>query len=167
MRGARAAARTVSVPLTAAIAWLPSVGRIIRLQRDGAMRRLPVMCLLVTLTLGLAPGSAHAGTSCHTIQATGVGSGAPPQPGDPANLVRTQARLSDAGLLQGTTQAAFTIVAPTPVGFAFVGDLVVSTNRATLTLALTGTLDVSTGDFTATGPVVAATGKVSPGRQAS
>ena len=124
------------------------------------MRRLPVICLLVTLTLGLASAPAHAATSCHTIQATGVGSGAPPQPGDPANLVRTQARLSDAGLLQGTTQAAFTIVAPTPAGFAFAGDLVVSTNRATLTVALSGTLDVSTGDFTATGPVVAATGKL-------
>src|SRR5207342_2648444 len=98
---------------------------------------------------------AHAATSCHTIAATGVGSGAPPQPGDPANLVRTRAGLSDAGLLQGTTQAAFTIVAPTPVGFAFAGDLVVTTNRATLTVALTGTLDVSTGGFTATGLVVA------------
>jgi hypothetical protein len=124
------------------------------------MRRLPVICLLVTLTLGLVSGSAHAATSCHTIQATGVGSGAPPQPGDPANLVRTRARLSGAGLLQGTTQAAFTIVAPTPVGFAFAGDLVVTTNRATLTVALTGTLDVSTGDFSATGPVVSATGKL-------
>jgi hypothetical protein len=125
------------------------------------MRRLPVICLLVTLPLGLVSASAHAATSCHTIQATGVGSGAPPQPGDPANLVRTRARLSDAGLLQGTTQAAFTIVAPTPVGFAFAGNLVVSTNRATLTVALTGTLDVTTGDFTATGPVAAATGKLS------
>jgi hypothetical protein len=125
------------------------------------MRRIALVIFLLPLALLVAPGPALASVSCHGMSATGTGTGAPARPGDPPNLVRTQARLSDAGLLQGTTAAAFSITGPTSTGFTFVGPLTVSTNRATVTVALTGTLDVATGDFTASGPIVASTGKLS------
>jgi hypothetical protein len=66
--------------------------------------------------------------------------------------VRTEATI-DSGLLRGTTEAAFTITGPTPNGFAFAGELTFTTRRGTLTLDLAGTLDVSNGEFTSTGPV--------------
>ena len=58
------------------------------------------------------------GIAVLTIDATGTGSGAPAEPGDPPNLVRTQAQLADAGLLQGTTAAAFTITGATDTGIS-------------------------------------------------
>jgi hypothetical protein len=99
------------------------------------------------------------GQSC--LSGTGTGSSAPAEPGDPPNLVRTQAQLTDAGLLQGTTAAAFTSTGVTDTGFTYAGPLTVTTNRGTVTLDLTGRLDVTTGQFSASGPIVAATGKLS------
>jgi hypothetical protein len=125
------------------------------------MRRIALVIFLLPLGLLVAPSPALASASCHRITATGTGSGAPAQPGDPPNLVRTQAQLSDAGLLQGTTAAAFTITGLTSTGFTFAGPLTVSANRGTVTLDLTGTLDVTTGQFSGSGPIVASTGKLS------
>ena len=125
------------------------------------MRRLALVVFLLPLALLVAPNPALATVSCHTVTATGTGSAAPAEPGDPPNLVRTQAQLTDAGLLQGTTAAAFTITGGTATGFTFAGPLTVTTNRGTVTLDLTGTLDVTTGQFSASGPIVAATGKLS------
>jgi hypothetical protein len=126
------------------------------------MRRIALVIFMVLLGVLVRPGpAAVASVSCHGITATGTGSGAAAQPGDPPNLVRTRARLSDGGLLQGTTAASFTITGPTSTGVAFAGPLTVTANRATVTVALTGTLDVSTGEFSATGPIVASTGKLS------
>jgi len=125
------------------------------------MRRIALVIFLLPLALLVVPSPAMAGVSCHTVTATGTGSGAPAQPGDPPNLVRTQARLADAGLLLGTTAAAFTITGLTSTGFTFAGPITVSANRGNVTLDLTGTLDVTTGQFSGTGPVVASTGKLS------
>jgi len=98
--------------------------------------------------------------SCHKINAKGAGQGAPPEAGDPPGLVRTVAQIRGGGHLQGTTEAAFQITDPTPTGFTFVGDLTFTTNRATLTVALDGTLNVVTGEFAASGTVTGSTGKL-------
>jgi hypothetical protein len=124
------------------------------------MRRTALVAFLLPLALLAVPGPAVAAKSCRAISATGTGSGAPAEPGDPPNLVRTQAQLADAGLLQGTTAAAFTITGATDTGVSFAGPLTVTTNRATVVLDLTGTLDLTTGQFVGSGPIVAATGKL-------
>jgi hypothetical protein len=125
------------------------------------MRRIALVVFLLALALLVVPSPALATVSCHTITATGTGSGAPAEPGDPPNLVRTQAQLTDAGLVQGTTAAAFTITGVTETGFTFAGPLTVTTNRGLVRVDLTGTLDVTTGQFSASGPIAAATGKLS------
>ena len=124
------------------------------------MRRMAVLALLLPLlTLGQA-GPATAVVSCHLINATGAGQGAPPQAGDPPGLIRTVAQIRGGGLLQGTTEAAFQVTGSTPTGIAFAGDITFTTNRGTLTVDLDGTLDLTTGDFAASGDVSGATGKL-------
>jgi hypothetical protein len=105
-------------------------------------------------------GPAAAGVSCHQINAKGAGQGAALQAGDPPGLIRTVAQIRGGGLLQGTTEAAFEVTGSTPTGIAFAGDLTFTTNRATLTVNLDGTLDLTTGDFGASGDVSEATGKL-------
>lgn len=62
--------------------------------------------------------------------------------------------------MQGTTEAAFQVTGSTPTGIAFAGDITFTTNRATLTVNLDGTLDLATGEFGASGDVAEATGKL-------
>jgi hypothetical protein len=96
--------------------------------------------------------------TCHRIKTTGVGQGAEPRPGDPPDLVRTEAKIRS-GLLRGSTEAAFTITGATPTGISFAGELTFFTQRGTLTLDLEGALDLSTGEFTSSGPVRSGTGR--------
>jgi len=105
-------------------------------------------------------GPATATVSCHQINARGEGRGAPPQAGDPPGLIRTVAQIRGGGLLQGTTEAVFQVTGSTPTGIAFAGDIDFTTNRATLTVDLDGTLDLTTGEFAASGDVTEATGKL-------
>lgn len=125
------------------------------------MRRFAVTLLALALAHVFLAVPATAASSCHTIDAKGAGQGAPPQPGDPPNLQRTVAQIRGGGLLQGTTEAAFSITDPTPPVFTFTGDLRFTTNRAMLTVRLDGTLDVTRGEFAASGDVTGATGKLS------
>jgi hypothetical protein len=62
------------------------------------------------------------------------------------------------GILKGTTAASFAITGGTPPVLTFDGTITFTTKRGTLTLGLVGTLDVSTGRFSATGLVTAGTG---------
>jgi hypothetical protein len=62
--------------------------------------------------------------------------------------------------LNGTTAGAFAIVGGAPPVFAIQGSVVFTTNQATLTVGVSGTFDVSTGAFGASGPVTDATGKL-------
>ena len=124
------------------------------------MRRIAALCVLASLVTVLAAAPARAGESCHKINAKGAGQAAPAETDDPPNLVRTAAHIRGGGLLQGTTKAAFTVTGLTQTGFGFDGALTFTTNRATLTVQLLGTLDTGTGEFTATGDVVGATGKL-------
>ncbi|MBD8868859.1 hypothetical protein [Nocardioides donggukensis] len=119
-----------------------------------------MLALLLPLLMLVQAGPATAGVSCHQINATGVGRGAPPQANDPPGLIRTVAQIRGGGLLQGTTEAAFQVTGVTPTGIAFAGDITFSPNRATLTVDLEGTLDLATGEFTASGDVSGATGKL-------
>ena len=116
------------------------------------MRRVQVVALLPLLIL-IPAAPATAAVSCHQITSKGVGQAAPPQAGDPPGLIRTLAQIRGGGLLQGTTEAAFQVTSPTPTGIAFAGDITFTTNRATLTVELDGTLDLATGDFQASGDV--------------
>ncbi len=124
------------------------------------MRRVVVLSLLVPLLVLVQAGPATAGLSCHQINANGAGRGAPPQAGDPPGLIRTVAQIRGGGLLQGTTEAAFQVTGATPTGIAFAGDITFTTNRATLMVDLDGTLDLATGEFSASGDVREATGKL-------
>ena len=62
--------------------------------------------------------------------------------------------------MQGTTEAAFQVTGLTPTGIAFSGVITFTTNRGTLSVDLDGTLDLTTGDFRASGDVSGATGKL-------
>lgn len=124
------------------------------------MRRIAVLAVLLPWLVSVPAGPATAAVSCHRINATGAGQGAAPQPGDPPGVIRTVARIRGGGLLQGTTEAAFQVTGPTPTGIAFAGDITFTTNRGTLSVDLDGTLDLTTGDFRASGDVSGATGKL-------
>ena len=124
------------------------------------MRRVAVLALLLPLLVLIQAGPASAGVSCHQIDAKGAGQGVPPQAGDPPGLIRTVAQIRGGGLLQGTTEAGFQVTGFTPTGIAFAGDITFTTNRATLTVDLDGTLDLTTGDFGASGDESEATGKL-------
>ena len=124
------------------------------------MRRAAVLALLLPLLTLVQAGRATAAVSCHQINAKGAGQGAPAQPGDPPGLIRTVAQIRGGGLVQGTTEAAFQVTGSTPTGIAFGGDLTFTTNRATLTVDLDGSLDLATGEFDASGEVGGATGKL-------
>lgn len=128
------------------------------------MRRFTVLLVVLLLaTVFVAVTPANAGVSCHNINAKGAGQGAPPQDGDPPNLLRTVAQIRGGGLLQGTTEAAFTLGEETEEGsgvFNFDGPIIFTTNRATLTVSLTGTVNFGTGDFAASGPVTDSDGKL-------
>ena len=110
------------------------------------------LCALAGMLL--LAGSVQAGRggeSCHKINATGVG--------QDLGGGNTTARISDGGLLQGTTAGTFTIGGAPPV-FAIEGSVVFTTNKATLTVGVSGTFNVLTGAFSASGPVTDATGKL-------
>ena len=124
------------------------------------MRRVAVLVLLLPPLMLIQAGPAAASASCQEITAKGVGKAAPPQAGDPPGLIRTVAQIRGGGLLQGTTKAAFQVIGPTPTGIAFTGDITFTTNRATLTVDLDGTLNLTTGDFNASGDVSEGTGKL-------
>ncbi len=124
------------------------------------MRRVAALALLLPVLALVQAAPAAAGVSCHQINAKGAGQGAPPQTGDPAGLIRTVAQIRGGGLLQGTTEAAFEVTGFTQTGIAFAGDIRFTTNRATLTVDLDGTLDVTTGEFEASGDIVGSTGKL-------
>jgi hypothetical protein len=103
-------------------------------------------CLLFVLigTLFMV-NTAQAGSSCHKINAKGTG-----QETSPGVTVAT---ITGGGLLNGTTAAAFV---PTDSGFA--GIITFTTKHATLTLTVEG--DFAGAAFTASGDVIASTGKL-------
>ena len=78
----------------------------------------------------------------------------------------TQAQIIGGGLLHGTTVGQFAITAGAFPVFGIAGTVVETTQQATLSVSLTGTFDVATGNFATgnfipSGPVSASTGKLS------
>lgn len=124
------------------------------------MRRAAVLTVLLPLLMLAQVGPATAAVSCHQINAAGAGQGAAPRAGDPPGLIRTVAQIRGGGLVQGTTEAAFQVSGTTPTGIAFTGGVTFTTNRGTLSVDLDGTLDLTTGDFRASGDVSGGTGKL-------
>ena len=116
-----------------------------------ALSRL--LLLLAALSLAVvAPTAVDAAVSCHRIDASGVG-----QDQGGGNTV---AQISDGGLLQGTTAAAFTITGLSGTLASFVGTITFTPNRATLAAQVAGTLDLATGAFNATTSSLSGTGKL-------
>jgi hypothetical protein len=116
-----------------------------------ALSRL--ILLLAALSLAVvAPTAVDAAVSCHRIDASGVGQD---QGGG-----HTVAQISDGGLLQGTTAAAFTITGLSGTLASFVGTITFTLNRATLAAEVAGTLDLATGAFNATSSSLSGTGKL-------
>ncbi len=102
--------------------------------------------------LGLVAGPAGAAASCHKINAKGVGQ-------DLGNG-STVANINGGGLLNGTTEGTFTITGGTAPLFLINGTVEFTSNKATLTVGVSGSFDVSSGEFSTTGPVTASTGKL-------
>ena len=106
-----------------------------------------VMGTLMTVSQGLAE------VSCHKINAKGVG--------QDLGGGMTTARIIGGGLLQGTTAGNFIITDDTtPPVLLIAGTVEFTTNKATLTVTVEGFFDVATGDFSTSGPVTDATGKL-------
>jgi hypothetical protein len=100
----------------------------------------------------ITPAVALGGTACHSIDATGVG--------QDLGGGHTVAQISDGGLLQGTTAAAFEITGLSGTVASFAGTITFTTNRGTLTATVAGTLDLATGAFSATTSSLSGTGKL-------
>jgi hypothetical protein len=113
-------------------------------------RRFFVFALLVMTTVLWVSTPVQAHSLCQRVTARGVGQ-------DNFDGT-TQARIYDFGLLVGTTTASFVPTGQTGSVLGISGTVVFHTYRSTLTLTVTGTVDLSTGVFTTTGPVTGATG---------
>jgi hypothetical protein len=109
--------------------------------------------LFVVAACLLAINPVHAAVSCHKINAKGVGQ-------DLGGGI-TEAQIIGGGLLHGTTQGSFTITGGAPPVLSIAGTVTFTSNKATLTVTVTGTFNIATGNFMASGPVTDATGKLS------
>src|SRR5262249_34863307 len=115
---------------------------------------LVLLLSLVVLVVGspMMAGQVQAAESCHRINAKGVG--------QDLGGGNTTARIAGGGLLHGTTAGHFEITGGSPPVFSIAGTVTFTTHRGTLTVAVTGTFDVASGAFAASGPVTASTGKL-------
>ena len=107
--------------------------------------------VLSLVSLGVVAGPAAAAVSCHKINAKGVG-----QDNGGGN---TTASINGGGLLNGTTIGHFNVGSTPPV-LPISGTVEFTTNKATLTVGVNGSFNVSSGEFDASGPVTASTGKL-------
>lgn len=115
----------------------------------GRVVRLILFVILGTLMM---VSQAQAAESCHKINAKGVG--------QDLGGGTTEAQIIGGGLLHGTTEGNFTGTGFSGTVFSFEGTVAFTTNHATLTVTVAGTLDVTTGEFSASGTVTGATGKL-------
>jgi hypothetical protein len=115
-----------------------------------ALRNLLPRLLIVLALIVVSP--VQAATSCHNINAKGVGQ-------DLGGGV-TRADIKGGGLLQGTTVGNFAITGIAGTVATIEGIVTFTTNQASLSVTVAGTLDVATGEFDAAGSVTNATGKL-------
>jgi hypothetical protein len=118
------------------------------------IRRLIVLAGVVASSAAAGGGleaAAAPGAGCRHVHGVGVG-----QDLGGGNTVATITR---AGLLNGTSAAAFTITGGAPPVLTFVGTITLTSRHGTVTAALSGTFDVAAGQFRASGPFTGGTGK--------
>lgn len=113
-----------------------------------------IVLVLLFLCVGnlMHVSPAQAAESCHKINAKGVG--------QDLGTGATVANIIGGGLLQGTTAGNFVITGGAFPVFTLAGTVKFTTHQATLTVTIIGVFDVATGQFSATGPVTDATGKL-------
>ncbi len=117
------------------------------------LRRVIPMSVLVLAGILMTISPADAAVSCHVIQAKGVG--------QDLGGGNTKADIIGGGLLQGTTTASFTVTGVSGTVASLAGTVTFTTSNGVLTVTVIGWFDVTTGKFFASGPVTAATGKLS------
>jgi|SRR5437660_3814369 len=113
-----------------------------------------LLCVFVSglfVVSGAQASSASQEHGCKAIHATGLG--------QDLGGGNTTATIRHGGPLTGTTTGHFVISGAPPV-FAISGTVTFTTKHGTLVAAVAGTFDVSTGAFTASGPVSGGTGKL-------
>ena len=121
------------------------------------MKRGTILLVLVSLAVaGAAPARAHGAVSCHRINAKAKGVGQDLGGGQ----VQVTAQVIGGGLLHGTYEALFTIVGFSPPVASFEGPIAFTVARGTLTAQVTGTLDVTTGQFQATSTSITGRGRL-------
>jgi hypothetical protein len=113
---------------------------------------LTVLVVTLLVVAAGAPATARGAVSCHNINAKGVG--------QDHGGGQTTAQVIGGGLLQGTTQASFTITGVSGTIASFEGTIVFTVNNATLSAQVSGTLDLATGEFNATTSSISGTGKL-------
>jgi hypothetical protein len=113
-------------------------------------RIISLFLILASTLIMISP--AYAATSCHKIKAKGVG--------QDLGSGQTVATIKGGGLLQGTTVGNFAITGVSGSVATIEGTVRFTTNRATLIVSVVGTFDVASGEFSASGPVTSATGKL-------
>jgi hypothetical protein len=120
------------------------------MKASGRANRSFLFALVATLLLVF--GHADAATSCHKINAKAIGQ-------DNFDLT-TRATILGGGLLNGTTASTLSVAGVEPPDLLFAGTIVVTTKHGALTAAIMGTIDTSTGEFSATANVTSGTGKL-------
>jgi hypothetical protein len=103
----------------------------------------------------IAAQPVHAGDGCqlHIINAKAVGQ-------DLGNLT-TAGTVTGGGLLHGKIAGAITITGQEGNSINFTETVTFTTQQGTVTVQVSGKLDPAAGEFHASGPVIAATGKLS------
>jgi hypothetical protein len=114
--------------------------------------RVAALLLLVAMSALLTLGPAQAAGGCHKINAKGEGQ-------DLGGGV-THAQVIGGGLLHGTTDGNFSVTGVSGAEASIAGTVKFTANNATLTVSVSGTLNLSNGAFNASGPVTASAGKL-------
>lgn len=125
-----------------------------------ALRRAVSLIILVLVYSLLIVSQAQAAKSCHSINAKGIGQDLGC---NQANVCSTVTDIIGGGLLQGTTEGSFAIIGVAGTVASLEGTVEFTTNNGTLTVTVTGTVNLSTGEFSASGSVTDATGKLAGG----
>jgi hypothetical protein len=121
--------------------------------RISGIASLSKILFAVLVSLGALMSPAQAGVSCHLMNAKAVG--------EDVGGGNTTARVIGGGLLEGTSAGSLTITGVSGTVASFTETVTFTNQHGTLTVSVTGAIDVITGQFNASGPVTASTGKLS------
>ena len=117
-------------------------------------RFAPLLCVLASalILVGGAQAGSEDDQGCASVHAVGIG--------QDLGGGNTTATISHGGRLNGTTTGQFAISGAPPV-FTITGTVVFTTKAgSTLIATVSGTFNVLTGEFTASGPVSGGTGNL-------